>query len=133
MPTMTQENPYQAPTSTTAIETRAPRRWTVIVIFLVAFQTLVALAYASTTLSQWRSGEISPLVALAWASASGLLVTGSITQLFSPRLSSYMLFLAALLSGLAFAHWRPPFVLTGLLVAVCAALVSSVSARTTKG
>lgn len=130
---MTQENPYQAPASTTTVATRAPRRWVAIVLCLVAFQTLVALAYASTAFSQLRSGEISPITALAWASATGMLVTGSIAQLFSARLSSYLLFLAALLAGLTYLQWRPPFVLTGLLVAVCAALVSSASARTGKG
>jgi hypothetical protein len=130
---MTQENPYQAPASTTTVPTRAPRRWITIVLCLVAFQTLVALAYAPTTFTKLRFGEISVITALAWASASGLLATGSITQLFSARLSTYMLFLAALLAALTYLHWRPPFVLTGLLVAVCAALVSSVSARAAKG
>lgn len=129
---MTQENPYQAPTSTTTTAARAPRRWVAIVLSVAAFQTLVAMAYASTVFSQVRFGEVSVVTALAWGSASGLLMTGSIALLFNARVATYMLFLAALLGGLTYLQWRPTFVFTGLLVSVCAALVSSASARATK-
>nr|WP_298123153.1 hypothetical protein [uncultured Pseudoxanthomonas sp.] len=99
---------------------------------LAAFQTLVVALYASTTLSQLRDGGISVLTAMAWASGSGLLATGSLVLMFSPRLATCLLFLAAVLSTLTYAQWRPTFVFTGLLVAVCAALVSSVSARSAR-
>lgn len=130
---MTPDNPYQAPASSTAPgSTRVPRRWIAIVLSLAAFQTLVVALYASTTLSQLRDGGISVLTAMAWASGSGLLATGSLVLMFSPRLATCLLSLAAVLNALTYAQWRPAFVFTGLLVAVCAALVSSVSARSAR-
>ena len=130
---MTPDNPYQAPASSAAPgSTRVPRRWIAIVLSLAAFQTLVVALYTPTTLSQLRDGGISVLTAMAWASASGLLATGSLVLMVSPRLATCLLFLAAVLSALTYAQWRPPFVFTGLLVAVCAALVSSVSARSAR-
>jgi hypothetical protein len=127
---MSMENPYQAPASPSALDVgRAPRRWSVVVIGLVALQTLVAALYVSTALGQLRRGETSAVVFLAWASASVLLALGAPVLLRNPRLAAYLFFASAASSGLACLQWRPTFVFTGLLIALCAGLVGFVSAR----
>lgn len=132
---MTQENLYQAPASSmTHGPARAPRRWGAMVRSLVALQTLLATLYASTIWNQFHSGEISALVFLAFVSASVLSVVGAFLLSSSPRSSSYFFFSSALLGALVCTQWRPPFVVAGLLVAICAGLVGSVSAkRSAKG
>lgn len=126
---MAVENPYQPPASGIDAPARPPARWRVILIALVAFQTLVAAAYATTLLSHWRHGEISAITFLASASASALLVVGVLVYRQSVRYARYFFFASTLMAALAFLQWRPPFVLSGLLIAFCATLVSAVAGR----
>lgn len=120
-----QENPYQAPVS--AAEPHAdkpPRRWGVVLLSLIAFQTLLAMIYASTMLSHLRHGEISALTLLASVLASVLLAVGGLLYVVKIRYAAYLFFVSALLSALVYWRWHPTFVFTGLAISVCAGLVS---------
>ena len=100
---------------------------------LVVLQTLVAALYTPTIWNQFRSGEMSAPVFMAFVSASVLLVAGAFLLSTRPRSSSYVFFSSALPGAIACMQWRPPFVLAGLLIAVCAGLVGSVSKAIRKG
>lgn len=99
------------------------------ILCLVAFQVLLAALYAPASLDQFRSGEISALTFLAWVLASLFLMLGGLVFLHTKRMSGYFFLASASLGALAYLQWRPAHVLAGLLVAVCAGLVSSVSSR----
>jgi hypothetical protein len=127
---MKPENPYQPPTSSVDAQPGGPPgRWRTIVILLVAFHTLLAAAYATTLLGHWRHGEISAVTFLASASASVLLLIGALVYRGSVRYAQHFFSASTLMAVLAFLQWRPPFVLSGLLIAFCATLVSAVARR----
>ena len=126
---MTQDNPYQAPASSLSSGAVLPRRWAVIVSTLVVLQLLLAALYASTAFSHLRQGEISPITFLAAVLATVLLAVGVLSYVRKWRYSPYVFGAAALFSGLAALQWRPPFLLTGLAISICAALVSVVATR----
>lgn len=91
---------------------------------LIAFQTLLAVIYASTMFSQLKLGEISGLTFLASALASVLLVVGGLLYVFRIRYASYLFFASAFFAAFVYWQWRPTFVFTGLAISVCAGLVS---------
>ena len=124
------ENPYEAPVS--ELEPCAdtpPRRWGVVLLSLVAFQTLISVIYATTLVSHFRHGEISALTFLASALASVLLVAGGLMYLSKRRYAAHLFFASALFAACAYLQWHPTFLLTGLGISVCAGLVSVVVQR----
>lgn len=129
---MTHENPYRAPESAVSAKAFvAPKRWNMMLLLTIALQLLVTAIYATTLISQLRRGEISPLTGVTAASASAFLAIGGVLQLLNSRFALHVFFLSTVLGALAYLHWRPPFVLTGLLISACAWVLSLVTRRIT--
>ena len=126
---MSQDNPYQPPAAALSSGSALPRRWAVMVSALVVLQLLIAALYTSTAISHLRRGEISPITFLVATLAAAFLAAGCLSYLRKWRYSPQIFGASALFSALTALQWRPPFVLTGLAIAVCAALVSVVATR----
>ena len=96
---------------------------------LVGFQVLVAAMYTPTALSRLRHGEISVLVFSAVVLSGILLAIGGVMFMRSTRAAAYCFFASAVFGGIAYWQWRPTFVFCGLLIAICAGLMSVVIVR----
>jgi len=123
---MTEENPYQAPESL-SVATPADRRWRIAMLPFVCIQALLAALYAPIAFEKFRNGEISAIEFLPWLSANVTLVIGGLRLLRTPRKASYLFAISSLLAVVAYLQWRPRFVLTGLVIALFAGLISLVS------
>ncbi|HET6782223.1 MAG TPA: hypothetical protein VFH12_00145 [Pseudoxanthomonas sp.] len=127
---MNQENPYEPPVS--VVDPAAgtpPGRWKVMLLLVIAFQTLVVALYASTMFSHIRRGEISPLTFGVASIASVLLLLGGLMYSRKSRYAAPLFFISALCAAVAYFQWRVPFLVTGFVIAVCAGLVSVVAQR----
>lgn len=96
---------------------------------LVGLQVLVAAMYAPTALSRLQHGEISVLVFSAVVLSSILLAIGGLMFGRSARAAACCFFASALFGAVAYLYWRPAFVFAGILIAICAGLVSVVITR----
>lgn len=96
---------------------------------LVGLQILVAAMYTPTALSRLQNGEISVLVFSAVVLSSILLAIGGFIFMRRARAAAYCFFASAIFGAIAYLQWRPTFVFAGLLIAICAGLVSVVTMR----
>lgn len=96
---------------------------------LVGLQILVAAMYTPTALSRLQHGEISALAFSALLLSSILLAIGGVVFMRSPRSAACCFFVSAIFGAIAYLQWRPTFVFAGLLIAICAGLVSVVAMR----
>ncbi len=122
---MKEENPYQPPAA--GMEGKpatVPKRWSIMILSAIALQLLIAALYATTVVSRFRYGEISGLICLAILFASVLLALGGLLHHFGSRMAAHAFLLATVLGALGYLQWRPPFVLTGLVISTCAWLLS---------
>jgi hypothetical protein len=127
---MSHENPYKAPMSATqASAPLPPGRWSIMLLSLIAFQTLVTILYATTMVSHLRHGEISLFTFAVSALASTLLAIGGFMYIYKSRYATYLFLSSALFAALTYLHWRPAFVFTGLIISVCACLVSIITQK----
>ena len=85
--------------------------------------------YAPTALSRLQHGEISVLVFSAVVVFSILLAIGGFIFMRSARAAAYCFFASAIFGVIVYSQWRPTFVFAGLLIAICAGLVSIVIMR----
>jgi hypothetical protein len=124
------ENPYQAPASVVEEGAySAPRRWGVMLLSLVALQILLAAIYLPTAFSRLQRGEIGLPVFSGVVLSCFLLSIGGFTFMRSARVAACCFFASAMSGAIAYSQWRPTFVFTGVMIAICAGLVSVVAMR----
>ena len=122
---MTDENPYQAPAAGMEVkQPTVPKRWSIMILSAITLQLLIAALYATTVVSRFRHGEISGLICLAILFASVFLGLGGLLHHFGSRMAAHAFLLATVMGALGYMQWRPPFVLTGLVISTCAWLMS---------
>jgi hypothetical protein len=101
-----------------------PEGWRLSTLVLVAIQLLIIGTNAPTALGSARSGEISVLTLLLAAIANALLLPGALLLLLRWRLA-WLPFAASVLVGvLALLVGRWPPTISGIGIALIAALVS---------